>query len=127
MSPGLADVTAALMFATMLVVAADLLALAIKSVDRIGHDYGPRSQEQLDVLVRLDRLLGDLFRRLDAAVGEGAWVAAISADHGAPNIAEYELERGRPGRRVSEEELRSLLDDIEEVVAAHPLPPERLA
>ncbi|NIR66646.1 MAG: hypothetical protein GWN00_31010, partial [Aliifodinibius sp.] len=36
----------------------DFLALAIKSVDRIGHDYGPNSQEQLDILFRLDRLLG---------------------------------------------------------------------
>jgi predicted AlkP superfamily pyrophosphatase or phosphodiesterase len=92
--------------------ATDLLSIAIKSTDRIGHDYGPRSQEQLDVLVRLDRLLGTLFEFLDATVGDGKWTVAVSADHGAQNIVEYEIEQGRSARRVSEEEIEELLDRV---------------
>jgi predicted AlkP superfamily pyrophosphatase or phosphodiesterase len=98
--------------------ATDMLALAIKSTDRIGHDYGPRSQEQLDVLVRLDRLLGSFFELLDKTVGEGNYVVAVSADHGAQNVVEYELEEGRPGRRVSEEEILALLERVESFVEA---------
>jgi len=96
----------------------DLLALAVKSVDRTGHDYGPRSQEQLDVLVRLDRLIGVLLATLDETVGRGRYVVALSADHGAPNVVEYERERGRPGRRVTEEEMQALLDDVARIAKA---------
>ena len=99
--------------------ATDFLAIAIKSVDRIGHDYGPRSQEQLDVLVRLDRLLGDFLEFLDDRVGEGKYVIALSADHGAPNVVEYELGQGRSARRVSEEDIQNLLDRVERLVTSY--------
>ncbi len=104
----------------------DFLAMAIKSVDRIGHDYGPRSQEQLDLLVRLDRQLGSLFTFLDETVGAGNYTVALSADHGAPNVAEYELERGRPARRIAESEIRELLDRVERFVGAYGGPEDSL-
>jgi hypothetical protein len=107
--------------------ATDLLTLAVKSVDRIGHDYGPRSQEQLDVLVRLDRLLGSFLQLLDETVGPDRYVVALSADHGAPNVVEFEIEEGRPGRRVREEEVQALLDDVERLVETHPGPREVVA
>lgn len=91
----------------------DLLALTAGMTDTVGHKYGPLSLEQLDNLVRLDRELGALFTFLDARVGAGRWVAALSADHGAPNVAEYELEQGRPARRVGEPEIRGLLERVE--------------
>ncbi len=109
----------------------DYLAIAVKSVDRIGHDYGPLSQEQLDILLRLDRLLGSLLEQLDEYVGQGRYVVAVSADHGAPNITEYEIEEGRPGRRVSEQEIQELLDRVERLVQTYSGPedelPERIA
>lgn len=107
--------------------AADFLAIAVKSPDRIGHDYGPRSQEQLDVLVRLDRLIGAFLDYLDAHVGEGNYVVALSADHGAANVVEYELEQGRPARRVSEAEIASVLEEIERFVDAYAGPEDALA
>jgi hypothetical protein len=39
----------------------DLLALSFSSLDNVGHDHGPDSLEVLDTLVRLDRILGELF------------------------------------------------------------------
>jgi arylsulfatase A-like enzyme len=88
---------------------ADLLAIAVKSVDRVGHDYGPHSMEQLDNLVRIDRELGAFLEFLDGSVGRGRYVVAVSADHGAPNIVEYELEEGRVARRIGDEEVERLL------------------
>jgi predicted AlkP superfamily pyrophosphatase or phosphodiesterase len=109
----------------------DFLAIAVKSVDRNGHDYGPRSQEQLDILVRLDRLLESLLEHLDEVVGEQNYIITLSADHGAPNIVEYELEQGRPGQRVSEQDIQDVLDDIERLVDVYDGPedelPERIA
>ncbi len=99
--------------------ATDFLAIAVKSTDRIGHDYGPRSQEQLDIVVRLDRLIGTLLDALDTYVGEDNYVVALSADHGAQNVVEYELEQGRTARRVSEAEIATVLAEIERFVAAY--------
>lgn len=97
----------------------DFLAIAVKSTDRKGHDYGPRSQEQLDILVRLDRQLGSLLESLDETVGKQNYIVALTADHGAPNIVEYELELGRPARRVSEPDIQNILDNIESFVEAY--------
>jgi arylsulfatase A-like enzyme len=60
----------------------DYLGLSFSATDLIGHEYGPLSQEQLSNLIELDRTLGELFAFFDAQVGEGRWVAALSADHG---------------------------------------------
>jgi arylsulfatase A-like enzyme len=98
--------------------ATDLLAIAVKSTDRIGHDYGPRSLEQLDVLFRLDRELGALFDRLDREVGRGRWALVLSADHGAPFVPEAERESGRPGRRIAAEEMEALLGRVDALVRA---------
>jgi arylsulfatase A-like enzyme len=60
----------------------DFLNVSLSQSDRVGHDFGPLSREQLDNLLRLDRELGDFFAFLDATLGEGRWMAALSADHG---------------------------------------------
>jgi arylsulfatase A-like enzyme len=97
----------------------DFLAVAVKSTDRQGHDYGPRSLEQLDILVRLDRLLGGFLEFLDRAVGREHYVVVLTADHGAPNVVEYELEQGRPARRVTQQDIQAVLDRIERFVQAY--------
>lgn len=99
--------------------ATDLLAIAIKSTDRIGHDYGPRSLEQLDVLFRLDLELGELFDQLDRRVGRERWALVLSADHGGPFVPEAEVEAGRPGRRIVAEEMEALLGRVDALVRDH--------
>lgn len=60
----------------------DFLNVSLSATDLIGHTYGPLSREQLDNLLSVDRALGDFFTFLDARVGKGEWVVALSADHG---------------------------------------------
>lgn len=72
----------------------DYLGLAFSSTDYVGHAFGPFSQEQLDNLLHLDRQLGELFDFLDREVGEGAWVAGLTADHGVMTTPEYLLATG---------------------------------
>ena len=60
----------------------DFLGVSYSSVDYVGHAFGPRSWEIQDVLVRLDKDLDELFKHLDAKVGSGNYVVALSADHG---------------------------------------------
>jgi len=64
----------------------DFLAVGYSSVDHLGHAYGPRSWEIQDMLVRLDKDLGELFAFLDKKVGAGNYLVALSADHGVAPI-----------------------------------------
>jgi predicted AlkP superfamily pyrophosphatase or phosphodiesterase len=60
----------------------DLLAVSLSTTDAIGHRYGPDSREIHDQLLRLDRYLGAFLDSLDARVGAGRYVVALTADHG---------------------------------------------
>jgi predicted AlkP superfamily pyrophosphatase or phosphodiesterase len=66
----------------------DYLGVSYSSVDYVGHEFGPRSWEMQDILLRLDRDLGELFAHLDNTVGRGNYVVAFSADHGAVPVPE---------------------------------------
>jgi predicted AlkP superfamily pyrophosphatase or phosphodiesterase len=66
----------------------DFLAIGYSTVDYVGHAFGPRSREIQDILVRLDKDLGNLFAHLDAKVGRGNYVVALSADHGVVPVPE---------------------------------------
>lgn len=59
----------------------DLLALSFSANDMAAHDYGDGSQEELEVLRRLDRQLGRLLEALRRRPA-GSVVLALSADHG---------------------------------------------
>ena len=90
----------------------DYLAVGFSMTDAVGHRFGPTSREQLDNLIRLDRLLGDLFDHLDRTVGRGRWVLAFSADHGANTNPEWDEAQGRPGHRTTAEERRLMSEAI---------------
>jgi predicted AlkP superfamily pyrophosphatase or phosphodiesterase len=66
--------------------ATDFLGVSYSSVDYVGHTFGPRSREIQDILVRLDKDLGDLLGFLDKKVGNGNYMVALSADHGVAPI-----------------------------------------
>jgi predicted AlkP superfamily pyrophosphatase or phosphodiesterase len=66
----------------------DYLGISYSSVDYVGHEFGPRSREIQDILIRLDKDLDNLFAHLDQKVGRGNYVVALSADHGVVPIPE---------------------------------------
>ena len=72
----------------------DYLAISLSATDRIGHAYGPFSQEQLSNLIHLDRILGEFFEYLDEEVGEGEWLIGLAGDHGVVTIPEAQVEMG---------------------------------
>ena len=98
--------------------ALDFLAISFSQTDYVGHDYGPRSLEQLDNLLRLDAVLGDLLELLDEQVGEDGWALAFSSDHGALEAPEWREEQGLVGHRVTREELLEMFADVNEALAA---------
>jgi predicted AlkP superfamily pyrophosphatase or phosphodiesterase len=68
--------------------ATDYLGVSFSALDTVGHKFGPRSHEVQDLLARLDVTIGRLLDRLDARVGRGRYVVALSADHGVAVIPE---------------------------------------
>lgn len=78
----------------------DLLALSFSAPDSVGHRYGPDSLEYADVLVRLDRALGELLEEVDRRVGLERTLVVVSADHGVASAPEIDAARGGPGRRA---------------------------
>jgi predicted AlkP superfamily pyrophosphatase or phosphodiesterase len=103
--------------------AVDYLAIDVDSTDQVGHRYGPRSLEQLDTLVRLDRALARFLGHLDSVVGKNNYVVALSADHGVADPPE-----SRPGaRRITTPEIEAVLDKVEAIAKANTGTPAELA
>ena len=78
----------------------DLLGVSFTGLDRVGHKFGPRSQEVRDHLARLDRTLGVLLEHLDRSVGRGGYVIALSSDHGVTPIPEQLIAEHGDGGRI---------------------------
>ncbi len=91
----------------------DYLAISLSATDRVGHAYGPFSQEVLSTLINVDKLLGDFFELLDEEVGEGRWVVGLSADHGvAPNPEAAQAVGNTEAERVSLSEMTRALSAL---------------
>lgn len=86
----------------------DLLGLSFAALDNVGHAYGPWSLEALDVLLRLDRALGEIFALLDQRVGRDAYLVALSSDHGVAPMPEIVAAGGGEARRAAAAEVRCL-------------------
>jgi predicted AlkP superfamily pyrophosphatase or phosphodiesterase len=102
----------------------DFLGVSYSSVDYVGHEFGPRSREIQDVLVRLDNDLADLFAHLDQKVGRGKYVVALSADHGVAPIVE---DMQKTGADVGVLHLAELEDRIEKALEPFNLPKPAIA
>ncbi len=78
----------------------DVLAIGFSGTDLVGHRFGPDSQELLDQLLRLDRILGALFDDIEARTGMDRTLVVLTADHGVSHLAETLKARGVDARRV---------------------------
>jgi hypothetical protein len=83
----------------------DFLAVSFGAHDYAGHSWGPDSWEVLDLTMRLDVTLGELFDTLDVRVGADNWAVVVTSDHGATPLVERA--RLRSARRVTPKELES--------------------
>jgi predicted AlkP superfamily pyrophosphatase or phosphodiesterase len=80
--------------------ATDIFAIGFAGTDVIGHTYGPDSQEQMDELLRLDRILDQLLKEIDAKIGLKNTIVILTADHGVLPLVENLEAKGSHGRRA---------------------------
>lgn len=78
----------------------DLLTVSFSSNDLVGHEFGPDSQEVLDITLRSDAILAELLSFLDEQVGKGNYAVALTADHGICPLPEVSEGIGRDAKRV---------------------------
>lgn len=78
----------------------DLLAVSLSGHDYVNHAYSAESRLSNDHLLHLDAQLQAFFRALDARVGAGRWLAALSADHGFSLAPESPQGQALGGQRV---------------------------
>lgn len=92
----------------------DVLIISLSANDYVGHDYGPFSQEVMDITLRTDRQLADFFGFLDQQVGRDNTLLILTGDHGALPLPEQTALKGIPAARVADgpltERLESVLD-----------------
>ncbi|MGI9323059.1 MAG: alkaline phosphatase family protein, partial [Pseudomonadales bacterium] len=68
----------------------DLLALGFSATDTVGHMYGPFSAESEATLNQLDANLDRFLKLLDARLGQGSYIVALTADHGVQPLPEWQ-------------------------------------
>lgn len=88
----------------------DYLGVSFSALDFVGHQFGPRSHEVQDTLIRLDRTIGTLLDELDRTVGTGHYVVALSGDHGVAPIPEWMARQGFDAGRIDTAHVGPLLD-----------------
>ena len=73
----------------------DVLAVSLSATDRVGHAFGPYSQEAEDMLLRLDQSLGTFFQHINQKIGLNKCIVVLTGDHGAVPCPEMLKERGQ--------------------------------
>ena len=90
----------------------DFLAVSFSALDLVGHDFGPRSHEVQDVLLRLDDVIGKVLDQLDKRVGRDKYVLAFTADHGVAVIPEQAAADGLDAGRIKMAEITAAVNKV---------------
>lgn len=78
--------------------ATDMLWISYSTTDIAGHSFGPRSHELIALYEAADREIARLLKKMDATVGVGNYIFAITSDHGVALVPEDPASGG--ARRV---------------------------
>lgn len=90
----------------------DYLSISFSGVDAVNHFFGPSSLENEDVVLQLDKTLGELLKYVDDEVGLEHTLIVLSADHGMAEMPEYMNEQGMEVGRIYSEDVVNMADSI---------------
>lgn len=91
----------------------DVLTVSLSANDILGHQMGPDSDAQRDMVIALDKDLDTFFTYLDKKVGLGNIMVAFTADHG---IAPVPAEAARLGVAAGVLNLDTLTEKLNEAL-----------
>ncbi|HVQ40336.1 MAG TPA: alkaline phosphatase family protein [Pyrinomonadaceae bacterium] len=87
----------------------DLLTVSFSANDKVGHTFGPYSQEVEDITLRTDLLLGELFKYIDQRIGLENTIIVLTADHGVAPLPEHSRDLGLGGGKFASKDLTSAI------------------
>jgi hypothetical protein len=90
----------------------DLLTVSFSANDKVGHSFGPYSQEVEDITLRTDRLLADLFSYIDQKIGLANTLIVLTADHGVVPLPEHSQVIGLGGGRFASKTLTDAIKTV---------------
>ena len=88
----------------------DVFVVSLSGNDYVGHDYGPFSQEVLDMTLRTDRQLADFMAFIDERVGLDRSLLVLTSDHGVVPLPEELARAGIAAGRVATVELTAFVE-----------------
>lgn len=89
----------------------DMLCVSYSQTDVIGHEWGTRGERADAAYLTLDRDLERLFMTLDKEVGEGCWMAFLTADHGATHNWHFLNDNKLPGGPLMMADIKQQAND----------------
>ena len=93
----------------------DMLCVSFSQTDVIGHKWSTRGEHTDEAYMELDKDLALLFKALDGKVGEGNYIAFLTADHGAAHNEQFMLDHRLHGGKWLSQELQA---DLEKYIAS---------
>jgi predicted AlkP superfamily pyrophosphatase or phosphodiesterase len=94
----------------------DMLSVSFSGTDVVGHEYGPRSHEVQDMLIRVDEQIGELLTTLDHLVGRDRYVVALTSDHGVALVPEQDEDIVMGSGRMTSTAIRTMINTAIEAV-----------
>ena len=88
----------------------DVLTVSLSANDIVGHQMGPDSDSQREMVIGLDRDLDSFFTYLDKKVGLANVMIALTADHGVAPIPSEAAKLGVAAARLDLDALTTELD-----------------
>jgi hypothetical protein len=89
----------------------DVLTVSLSANDIQGHQFGPDSDAQREMVVRLDQDLDSFFSYLDKKIGLQNVMVALTADHGVAPIPTESAKLGVASARLDLDALTEALDE----------------
>lgn len=88
----------------------DLLSVSFSAVDYVGHNSGPDTPRMHEMILNVDRVVGELLRAAEAQAGQGNVLAVFTADHGVSPVPEENVARKMPGGRLNIQNERAAVE-----------------
>jgi hypothetical protein len=87
--------------------ATDMLCVSYSQTDAIGHKWGTRGEHTDEAYIELDKDLARLFEALDERVGQGNYLAFLTADHAAAHNYQFMQDNKIPAGKFSSGDVRN--------------------
>jgi len=97
----------------------DLLALSFSVAAVLLQQIGPHSREYVDILLRQDRLVGEILEHIDNQVGLDQTLVVLTSDHGVVPVPEILQRWGEPGARVDWETIHCVQQATHDLAEKH--------